>query len=100
MRPDTEEEKTLIQQHLEATTNDVTLYHFAKVGSSTYRDTTIEKGIQREQTHIVEANDTVCSIMHFLCVEINNIIHELAAVHVLVQPQLCEDSQHPFIGSK
>ena len=52
-RPATEEEKTLIQQHLGATTNDVTVYHYAKVGSSTYRDTTIEEGIQREQTHIV-----------------------------------------------
>jgi hypothetical protein len=38
--------------------------------------------------------------MHFVSVEINNIIHELAAVHVLGQPQLSEDSQCSFTGSK
>ena len=42
----------------------------------------------------------MCSIMHFLSVEINNIIHELVAVRVLGQPQLCEDSQCHFIDSK
>ena len=95
-RPATEEEKTLIQQHLGATTNQVTVYKYVKVGSNTHRDCTIEKGIQREQTHIVEVSDTVCSIMHFVSVD----IHELAAVDVLGQLQLCEDSQCRFIGSK
>ena len=45
-RPAIEEEKTLIQQHLGVTTNDVTVHHYAEVGSIT-----IEKGIQRADPH-------------------------------------------------
>ena len=67
-RPATEEEKTLIQQHLGVTTNDVTVYHYAKVGSSTYIGTLLKRKESRENRPTLLRSMTQCVLSCILWV--------------------------------
>jgi len=75
----------------------VSIYHYATVQSTKFRDISVEEKTMREKASIVEINNNICEIKYFINVVIGDKNHEVVLVHCYGNPERSNDSQCKFV---